>query len=80
MIRVKRSELNTILEPKKHEGYQSTIKEYDVSECYTITKIQSKYGISDRALQQLIKRHGLPKIKKGRYTYVPKILIDDFFQ
>jgi hypothetical protein len=41
-----------------------------------IGEIQSKFNISDSALNNIIKRNNLPKIRKGRYTYVKKTLID----
>lgn len=49
---------------------------FDISECYTLTEVQSKYGISETALQDLIKRNSIPKIKKGWFAYVPKTVID----
>lgn len=49
---------------------------YEVSECYTLSEAQDRYGISESALQQIIRRNGIPKIKQGWYAYVPKVLID----
>lgn len=51
-------------------------KQFDISECYNLTEVQEKYGISEKALHDLIKRNRIPKIKKGWYAYVPKIIID----
>ena len=48
----------------------------DISECYTLSEVQGKYGISETALQSLIKRNSIPKIKKGWFAYVPKTAID----
>jgi len=45
-------------------------------DCYTLTEVQDKYGISDRALYAIIERNNIPKIKKGWYAYVPKTIID----
>ena len=50
--------------------------QFDIAECYTLTEIQIKYGISEKALQELIKRNSIPKIKKGWFVYVPKMVID----
>ncbi len=50
--------------------------QFDISECYNLTEIQSKYGISETAVQNLIKRNSIPKIKKGWFAYVPKSVID----
>jgi excisionase family DNA binding protein len=77
---VKRSDLDklfeqaqpvTLLPERKTENIQ-----FDISECYSLTEIQSKYGISESALQQIIKRYTIPKIKKGWFAYVPKSVID----
>jgi excisionase family DNA binding protein len=51
-------------------------EDIDISECYNITEAQSKYGISATALQNLIKRYEIPKIKKGWFAYIPKTVID----
>jgi excisionase family DNA binding protein len=49
---------------------------FDISDCYTITEVQHKYGISDNALNKIIKRNSIPKMKKGWFAYVPKTVID----
>lgn len=48
-----------------------------VEACYTIGEIEKKYSISSKGLHELIKRHKIPKLKLGRYTYVPKSRIDE---
>ena len=50
---------------------------FDILDCYTLAEVQEKYRISETALQNLIKREGIPKIKKGWYAYVPKSIIDE---
>jgi excisionase family DNA binding protein len=49
---------------------------FDIADCYTITEVQNKYSISDSALNNIIKRNSIPKIKKGWFVYVPKTVID----
>ncbi len=51
--------------------------EFDENDWYNLTEVQKKYGISEGALQSLIKRNKIPKIKKGWFAYVPKQLIDN---
>ena len=89
---VKRSDLDKLFkEPTNRtqpEGIPETQKQelnnwvqaggFDISDCYNLTEIQSKYGISETALQNLIKRESIPKIKKGWYAYVPKPIIDKY--
>ena len=78
---IRRSDLEQLLfeqprtvapQPEK----QPEQKQYDISECYNLTEIQDKYSISETTLQNLIKRHEIPKIKKGWFAYVPKTEID----
>lgn len=49
---------------------------FNISECYNLTEVQGKYGISETALHNLIKKYEIPKIKKGWYAYIPKMVID----
>lgn len=48
-----------------------------LSDCYTLAEIRHKYGISDKALFDLIQRNDIPKQYKGKYAYVPKQPIDN---
>lgn len=77
---VKRSDIDKLFEqPQPVTPQQESEPEpvnYDISECYNLTEVQRKYGISDKALHEIIKRNNIPKIKKGWYAYVPKIIID----
>lgn len=76
---VKRSDIDKLFEqpqPVKPEPEQIP---FEISDCYNLTEVQNKYGISETALQQLIKRHGIPKLKKGWFAYVPKTVIDNLF-
>lgn len=50
---------------------------FDINECYTLIEVQEKYGISEKALYEVIERNDIPKMKKGWYAYVPKPLIDN---
>lgn len=49
---------------------------YKVADCYNMKDVQEKYGISEKALYSMISRNNIPKFKNGRFSYVPKILID----
>jgi excisionase family DNA binding protein len=80
ITRVKRSELDKLFEQSKQEAPQFGNKhqtvQYNISDCYNLTEVLSNYGISEKALHDLIKRNNIPKIKKGRFAYVPKVVID----
>jgi len=80
ITRVKRSELDKLFEQPRTIKHQPESKpepvQFNVSECYTLTEVQNKYSISETAVQNLIKRNSIPKIKKGWFAYVPKTVID----
>jgi excisionase family DNA binding protein len=78
MTRVKRSEIDKLFQ--SHTEPQTKEPEpiqYDIADCCTLTEVQEKYGVSETTLQRLIKRNSIPKIKKGRYAYVPQQIIDE---
>jgi excisionase family DNA binding protein len=78
---IRRSDLEQILfsqsQPLIHKPENKpTPLHYEIADCYNLTEIQTKYGISEKALQDIIKRNSISKIKKGKYAYVPKTIID----
>jgi len=76
ITRVKRSEIDKLFEQPQPEQPKPEKKQSDIADCYTINDVLEKYSISETALQNLIKRESIPKIKKGWYAYVPKPIID----
>jgi len=76
ITRVKRSDIDKLFEQPQPVTPQPEQRQFDISDCYNLTEVQSKYGISETALQNLIKRNSIPKIKKGWFAYVPKTVID----
>jgi excisionase family DNA binding protein len=78
ITRVKRSDIDKLFEQPQPVNVtpQPEQKQVGIADCYTLTEVQSKYGISGAALQNLIKRNSIPKIKKGWFAYVPKTVID----
>jgi excisionase family DNA binding protein len=76
ITRVKRSEIDKLFEQPQPVKPQPEQKQFDISDCYNLTEVQEKYGISEKALQNIIKRNSIPKIKKGWFAYVPKTVID----
>lgn len=50
---------------------------YQRESTYNYNEIKEKYKISDKAIYDLIKRHDIPRMRKGWYTYVPKQIIDE---
>lgn len=75
---IKRSHLEKLFEqPSPIVAKQdSAPNEVPISECYTLSEAQKVFGVSEKALYEIIKRNSIPKIKKGRYAYVPKNELD----
>ncbi|MCS5543615.1 MAG: helix-turn-helix domain-containing protein [SAR86 cluster bacterium] len=67
---------NEISNKKKIKQQEMT---YSVSECYAINEIIEKFEMSESALYSYIKRNNIPKVKKRRNVYIPKIFIDKLF-
>jgi len=76
---IKRSDLDKLFKKPKPVYVIKEPKQIqiDIVDCYTLTEIQKKYGISEKALHNIIKRNNIPKLKQGWYAYVPKKLIDE---
>ena len=76
---VKRSDVDKLfIKPKPVYSIKEPLQiEVEITDCYNLTEIQKKHGISEKALHEIIKRNNIPKLKYGRYAYVPKILIDE---
>lgn len=78
MTRVKRSEIDKLFQNNcQPQSIEPEPIQYDIKDCYTITEVQNKYRVSESTVYQLINRNSIPKIKKGRYAYVPKQIIDE---
>ncbi len=77
---IKRSELDRILIPQKTETKNKINgkTKINISDYYNISEILNKYTVSESAVYNMIKRHNIPKIKKGKFVYVPKDIIDKY--
>lgn len=78
---IKRSEIDKLFEQPEavtppNKSVPQPVK-FEVAQCYNLTEVQTKYGISEKALHQLIKRNSIPKIRRGWFAYVPKPIIDN---
>jgi excisionase family DNA binding protein len=73
---IRRSDIDKLFEQPQPPQSPPKVVEYKISDCYTIAEVQHKFGISDRTLNNITKRNHVPKLKKGKFTYVPKEIID----
>jgi len=77
LTRVMRSEIDKIFEKQiKADFEKPTNTTYKIEDCYNLTEVQSLFGISEKALHNLIIRESIPKMKEGWYAYVPKEIIE----
>ena len=72
---IKRSDLDIMLSTFNSEQP----KGYNIKECYTIGEAQMKFKIPSQTLYDIIKRNNIPKIKNGKFVYVPKELVEKIF-
>jgi excisionase family DNA binding protein len=77
---IKRSEIDKLFEKTHVAAPQpratATKFKCKIEDCYTVGEVQKTFDISDSALTDILKRKGVPKVKKGWYVYVPKKEID----
>mgnify|MGYP001595072567 CR=1 FL=1 len=85
-IIIRRSEIDNLFkqealpEPRVQVKTQPVSIQPNESECYNLTEVQMKFGISEKALYDVIKRNNIFKFRKGAFAYVPKIDIDNLFK
>jgi len=48
----------------------------DLNDCYTVNEMQERFGISNGALYNLIRRESVPRFTKGKHTYIRKTDIE----
>jgi len=82
LIRIKRTDIdklfNTEFKPMQEpQPIQINYAEvFEIENYYTITEVLNKYKIAEATLRRTIKKNDILKIKKGKFVYVPKKIID----
>ncbi|MBD2752476.1 helix-turn-helix domain-containing protein [Spirosoma validum] len=74
---IRRSDIDLLFDRPAQLLEQSRPAPVLLSECYTMKEVMQRYGISEKALYELIKRNDIPKQYSGIYAYVPKTRIDE---
>ena len=54
ITRVKRSEIDKLFEQPQPVTHQLEQIQFDIADCYNLTEVQNKYGISETALQNIV--------------------------
>ena len=76
LTRVKRSEIDKLFEQSKQNNKEQEQIQFTISDCYGISEVLAKFSISEKTLYEIVKRNNIPKIKLGRYAYIPKQILD----
>jgi len=78
---IRRSEVDKLFEQPVVFGNELAplTEQFGMFEFYTLTEVQVKYGVSGKALDDIINRNSIPKFKKGAFAFVPKPMIDKLF-
>jgi excisionase family DNA binding protein len=78
MTRIKRSEIDLIFNPlQQNESLKTSTNGFNLNQFYSVTEVLNKFKISESALQNIIKRENLLRVKKGKFTYIPKREIEN---
>jgi excisionase family DNA binding protein len=80
---IKRSGIDKLFELKplnRTSEFKPLQDTFNSDDCYTLSEVQKRYNVSERALYDLIKRNAIPKHKKGRFAYVSKQIIDNLLR
>ena len=72
---IRRSDIDSLFQIPKQNKIQEEW-EFDPNECYTINEAIGHFGISDSALNNIIKRFNLQKYKRGKFVHVRKLDLD----
>ncbi|WP_235336657.1 helix-turn-helix domain-containing protein [Pontibacter korlensis] len=76
---IKRVDLDQLFEqsrPSVAKQKDSSEKQVPIEDCYTMTEAQKVFGISEKALYEVVLPNNIPKYKKGKHAYVPIAAID----
>lgn len=76
VTRVRRLDIDKLFESTEAQPEEKKEQHFELSECYTISETLEKFNISEKALYEVIKRNNIPKIKQGKFSYIPKSIIE----
>lgn len=77
---IRRCDMDTFFSIPLDQYMLQPVQEFPgLENCYTITQIQQKFGISPGALYMLIQRYSISKYSVGKFNYVAKKDIDIIF-
>ena len=75
---ITRKSINKLFAPPVAEVKEAPIA-FNIEDCYYMGEVQELFGVSEKALYDVIKRFKIQKFQKGKYVYVTKQSIIDIF-
>ena len=83
LTRIKRTDIDKlfVFEPKQISLPQpkQENKPFDVNDYYSIGEVIAKFKVAEATLRRIIKRNNINKIRKGKFVFVSKELINKAF-
>jgi len=78
---ITRSSIDALFQPKLIRPTKTEEQpiELNIDDCWNMGEIQNLFGIHDKTLYSIIKRFDIPKMQKGKFTYVSKEQIITIF-
>ena len=70
----------TVFYSKKHFDIAKGIRQAEEPKYYTVQEAMEKFKITRDQLYHYTKYHQIPKIKKGKYTFISKPELDNLFE
>ena len=85
LLRIDRQKLESIFPPRQKSVKEESVQEpmlFDLSieNCYTISEVSEKYGISQTAITKHIRKFGIPMRHHANRIYVPKTEIHKLYK
>lgn len=85
LLRIDRQKLESFFPPRQKTVKEETAPEpmlFDLSieNCYTISEVSEKYGISQTTVTKHIRKYGIPMRHQGKSIYVPKTEIHKLYK
>ncbi|WP_266367774.1 helix-turn-helix domain-containing protein [Tellurirhabdus rosea] len=70
---IRRTDIDRLFEtPIPLQRQEATQPEPALEDCYGLTELREKFNVSDKTLYSLIKRHNIPKYRRGKFLYIAK--------
>jgi len=80
LTRVSRQSIDNYMQTMKGTPPKPEPLQYDLKDCITITEAQKRYNVSKSTIYKTLISENVPKIKSGKFTFVPIETTDRIFK